>query len=98
MTINFEYHDVEASERLEEFTKEKLEHLYKKFNMIVRADVFFRLKQGEFITYADGKDKKVQFKLSRIQRQLPEESKQFSQADLAANFERVYEEARSIFN
>ena len=63
----------------------------------IRADVFFRLKQGEFITYADGKDKKVQFKLSRIQRQLPEESKQFSQADLAPNFERVYEEARSIF-
>ncbi|WP_370866520.1 type IV secretory system conjugative DNA transfer family protein [Salinimicrobium profundisediminis] len=62
-----------------------------------RADVFFRLKQGEFITYADGKDKKVQFKLSRIQRQLPEESKQYSQADLAVNFERVYDEARSIF-
>jgi len=64
----------------------------------IRADVFFRLKQGEFITYADGKDKKVQFKLSRIQRQLPEESKQFSQADLAANFERVYDEAKSIFS
>jgi hypothetical protein len=56
------------------------------------------LKQGEFITYADGKDKKVQFKLAKIQRQLPEESKQFFQADLAANFERVYDEARSIFN
>ncbi|MFD2826086.1 type IV secretory system conjugative DNA transfer family protein [Leeuwenhoekiella polynyae] len=63
----------------------------------IRADVFFRLKQGEFITYADGKDKKVQFRLSKIQRQLPEESKQFSQADLAANFERVYDEAKSIF-
>ncbi|WP_258539118.1 type IV secretory system conjugative DNA transfer family protein [Flagellimonas abyssi] len=64
----------------------------------IRADVFFRLKQGEFITYADGKDKKVQFKLSRIQRQLPEESKQFSQADLADNFDRIYDEAKSIFN
>ncbi|WP_026914615.1 type IV secretory system conjugative DNA transfer family protein [Christiangramia portivictoriae] len=63
----------------------------------IRADVFFRLKQGEFITYADGKDKKVQFKLARIQRQLPEESMQFSKADLAANFERIYDEARSIF-
>jgi hypothetical protein len=63
----------------------------------IRADVFFRLKQGEFITYADGKDKKVQFKLADIQRELPNESKQFSQADLAANFERVYDEARSIF-
>ncbi len=63
----------------------------------IRADEFFRLKQGEFITYADGKDKKVQFKLSKIQRQLPEESKQYSQADLEANFERVYKEARGIF-
>ncbi|WP_339724696.1 type IV secretory system conjugative DNA transfer family protein [Maribacter stanieri] len=64
----------------------------------IRADVFFRLKQGEFITYADGKDKKVQFKLAEIKRELPNETKQFSKADLKANFERVYEEAKSIFN
>ena len=64
----------------------------------IRADVFFRLKQGEFITYADGRDKKVQFKLANIQRGLPKNLKQFSQADLAANFERVYDEAKSIFN
>ena len=63
----------------------------------IRADVFFRLKQGEFITYADGKDKKVQFKLKKIQRALPEESKQTTLADLEANFERVYAEAKSIF-
>ena len=63
----------------------------------IRADVFFRLKQGEFITYADGKDKKVQFKLANIQRELLKESKQFSQVDLEENFERVYDEARSIF-
>ncbi|WP_373518133.1 type IV secretory system conjugative DNA transfer family protein [Pricia sp.] len=63
----------------------------------IRADVFFRLKQGEFITYADGMDKKVQFKLQNIQRQLPEESKQYSKADLGANFQRIYDEARSIF-
>lgn len=37
----------------------------------IRADVFFRLKQGEFITYADGEDKKVQFKLQKIQREFP---------------------------
>lgn len=64
----------------------------------IRADVFFRLKQGEFITYADGKDKKIQFKLLKIQRELPQESKQFSQADLEANFKRVYDDVRSIFN
>jgi hypothetical protein len=64
----------------------------------IRADVFFRLKQGEFITYADGKDKKVQFKLANIQRELPKESKQFSQADLANNFEKIYRDVKSIFN
>lgn len=64
----------------------------------IRADVFFRLKQGEFITYADGTDKKVQFKLSKIHRELPGKTRQFSLADLEENFERIYEEARSIFN
>ncbi|WP_410005535.1 type IV secretory system conjugative DNA transfer family protein [Aequorivita nionensis] len=64
----------------------------------IRADVFFRLKQGEFITYADGTDKKVQFRLSKIKRQLPQEIKEYSNADLEANFERIYDEARSIFN
>ena len=64
----------------------------------IRADVFFRLKQGEFITYADGTDKKVQFKLANIQKGLPEDSKQFSMSDLEDNFERIYEEAHSIFN
>ncbi|WP_417371726.1 type IV secretory system conjugative DNA transfer family protein [Gelidibacter japonicus] len=63
----------------------------------IRADVFFRLKQGEFITYADGKDKRVQFKLRPIERQLPQPTIGYADADLAANFERIYEEARSIF-
>ena len=63
----------------------------------IRADVFFRLKQGEFITYADGKDKKVQFKLAKIERELPFNIVEYSPTDLEANFERVYEEARSIF-
>lgn len=64
----------------------------------IRAYEFFRLKQGEFITYADGMDKKVQFKLEKIHRELPDRTKPFSIADLEANFEQVYEEARSIFN
>lgn len=62
-----------------------------------RADIFFRLKQGEFVTFADGKDKKVRFRLSKIQRQLPQDTKRYSDADLKANFERIYDEARSIF-
>ena len=63
----------------------------------IRADMFFRLKQGEFITYADGEDKRVQFKLSNIIRQLPEKSEVFSQTELKENFERIYVEVRSIF-
>ncbi|NJY63245.1 type IV secretory system conjugative DNA transfer family protein [Salinimicrobium sp. CDJ15-81-2] len=63
----------------------------------IRADAFFRLKQGEFITYADGEDKKVQFKLPNISRQLPEKCRIFSQAELKENFDRIYSEAKSIF-
>ncbi|WP_416448356.1 type IV secretory system conjugative DNA transfer family protein [Leeuwenhoekiella sp. A2] len=64
----------------------------------IRADVFFRLKPGEFITYADGIDKKIQFKLQRIQRELPQLEKPYSNLDLEENFEKIYVEAHSIFN
>ncbi len=62
-----------------------------------RADVFFRLKQGEFITFADGEDKKVQFKLAKIEKRLPEKTTPYSEADLEENFERIYREVRSLF-
>uniref|UniRef100_UPI004047670D type IV secretory system conjugative DNA transfer family protein n=1 Tax=Mariniflexile sp. TaxID=1979402 RepID=UPI004047670D len=64
----------------------------------IRADVFFRLKEGEFITFADGEDKKVQFKLSKIERRLPTKTQNYTEADLEKNFERIYREARSIFD
>ncbi len=64
----------------------------------IRADVFFRLKQGEFITFADGEDKKVQFKLSKIERRLPAKTHNYTDADLEENFGRVYNEVKSIFN
>jgi type IV secretory pathway TraG/TraD family ATPase VirD4 len=63
----------------------------------IRADVFFRLKEGEFITFADGKDRKVQFKLPKIEKRLPKRSRDYSEADLQANFDRIYEEVQSIF-
>ena len=64
----------------------------------IRADVFFRLKEGEFITFADGEDKKVQFKLSKIERRLPVKTQNYTEADLEENFERIYREVKSIFN
>jgi putative sigma-54 modulation protein len=42
MQIIYEYHEVTASDRLEDFAKEKLEHLHKKFDFVHRADVFFK--------------------------------------------------------
>lgn len=63
----------------------------------IRADVFFRLKQGEFITYADGEDKRVQFKLQRIEREMPDSKLEFGKDELKDNFDRIYREARLIF-
>ncbi len=40
--IIFEYHDVSASNRLESFTKEKLEAIFTRFDFVIRADVFFK--------------------------------------------------------
>ncbi|MFC5194474.1 MULTISPECIES: ribosome hibernation-promoting factor, HPF/YfiA family [Bizionia] len=42
MQIIFEYHDVASSEALENEAREKLEQLGQKFDMVIRADVFFK--------------------------------------------------------
>lgn len=42
MQIIFEYHNVSASDRLEKFVTEKLNHLETKFDFVHRADVFFK--------------------------------------------------------
>ncbi|MGB3342802.1 MAG: type IV secretion system DNA-binding domain-containing protein [Aequorivita sp.] len=62
-----------------------------------RAEVFFKLKQGEFIAFADGKDKKIQFKLQSIQKEVPQKTKQYSSDDLQLNFERVYREVEQLY-
>ena len=62
----------------------------------IRADVFFRLKEGEFITYADGIDKKVQFKQQKIERELPDVTQFFSEEEINENYKKIYREVRSI--
>lgn len=42
MNINFEYHEVAASPRLESFVAEKLNKLESKYDAIVSADVYFK--------------------------------------------------------
>jgi hypothetical protein len=55
----------------------------------IRSDVFFRLRQGEFISFADGKDQKVRFPIPDIKRQLPELSHVYNDGEIQANFERI---------
>jgi len=61
-----------------------------------RADAFFGLKQGEFVVFADGKDKKVQFREPNIKRLLPP-CRSYSERDLEDNYFRIHREIRSIF-
>ena len=60
-----------------------------------RAGIFFRLKQGEFVAFADGKDKKVQFKLQKIRRVIPKEKGLYSNEDLKVHFERFFREVNT---
>uniref|UniRef100_UPI003AB8C9D6 type IV secretory system conjugative DNA transfer family protein n=1 Tax=Flagellimonas sp. TaxID=2058762 RepID=UPI003AB8C9D6 len=61
-----------------------------------RAEVFFRLKQGEFVVFADGKDRKVQFPRPEIQKGLPEPLV-VSERDLEKHYLKVHKEVSSIF-
>ena len=40
--VIFEYHDVTASDTLENYAKDKLENIFTRFNFVLRADVFFK--------------------------------------------------------
>ena len=61
-----------------------------------RADTFYGLKQGEFVVFHDGKDRKIRFKVPNIQRKLkaPELN---TKENLQENFERIHREVREIF-
>ncbi|MEC7262930.1 MAG: TraM recognition domain-containing protein, partial [Bacteroidota bacterium] len=61
-----------------------------------RAEVFFRLKQGEFVVFADGKDRKVQFRRPVIRRGLPQPL-EIREGDLEKHYLKVHREVRSIF-
>ena len=61
-----------------------------------RASTFYGLKQGEFVVFADGKDRKVRFKRPIIPRALPSPMA-VSPSDLQANYRKVHTEVRSIF-
>lgn len=55
-----------------------------------RAGIFFRLRQGEFVAFADGKDRKVQFRLKTIEKSLPESNWPYTDDELRWHYEGVY--------
>ena len=61
-----------------------------------RAEVFFRLKQGEFVVFADGKDRKVRFPRPEIPKGLPKPL-EIKEGDLERHYLKVHREVRSIF-
>lgn len=63
-----------------------------------RADTFFRLKRGEFIAFADGKDKRVQFYKPNIERALPKPKFSQEHAEIKANFQRIHLDVRQLFS
>ena len=63
----------------------------------VRASAFFRLKQGEFIAFADGKDKRLRFRLQEIKKELPFPVTSTNENELHINFVRIYREAKTLF-
>ncbi|MEM1337088.1 MAG: type IV secretion system DNA-binding domain-containing protein [Bacteroidota bacterium] len=63
----------------------------------IRSDEFFRLNQGEFISFTDGKDRKVKFRTPKIKRKLPEPTFTFGAREIAENYNRIHKEAKEIF-
>lgn len=63
----------------------------------IRADKFFKLKEGEFIAFADGKDRKVRFPRPNIARALPEPKFRFGTGEIKENFEQIHMDVRKFF-
>lgn len=63
----------------------------------IRSDVFFRLRQGEFIAFADGKDRRVHFPKPNLTRALPNPEFIHEKGDFEANFNNIHAQIRILF-
>ena len=63
----------------------------------VRSEEFFRLKQGEFIAFSDGKDRKVRFPVPKAERDLPKPKYTSNSPEITANFQRIHLEVKGLF-
>ena len=64
----------------------------------VRADLFFRLSPGEFVSISDGKDQFVKFKHQPLERGLPTKFQGYTHKEIKKNFERIYSEVEEIIS
>jgi len=62
----------------------------------IRAEEFFRLKEGEFIAFADGKDIKVRFPKPNIIKCLPDPKFRVGDGAIKANFEQIHLDVRKF--
>jgi hypothetical protein len=63
----------------------------------VRSDVFFRLQQGEFIAFSDGRDRKIRFPKPKLVRGLPRASMATLDGRFEANFKLIHMQAQALF-
>lgn len=47
MTVNFQYIDMSQSESLNDYTREKLQKLFNKYEFLISADVHFKINKKE---------------------------------------------------
>lgn len=64
----------------------------------IRADLFFKLQPGEFVSFADGIEQRVLFEQQKIETSLPSGFVPYSPDEMQINFDRIHREAQSIFD
>ena len=57
---------------------------------------FFKLKPGEFVAYADGKERKIRFFRTNIERKKPPIVYEYSDEELHKNYARIFQKAKSL--
>ncbi|PKD18744.1 hypothetical protein APR41_17705 [Salegentibacter salinarum] len=62
----------------------------------LRADLFFGLKTGGFVVYADGKDKRIEFKYQHLEKALPENFQHYSCDEINNSFSGIYNDVESL--
>lgn len=62
----------------------------------IRAELFFKLRPGEFVAYADGKERKLLFKREILKKELPSQFKDHSIKAMEENYRTIYQQAYEL--